>query len=180
MKLSERPLAPNPYDLLPPVPSFQLTSQDLQDGHPMPQQCTAAGGNISPQLSWSGFPPETRSFVVTCFDPDAPTPSGYWHWVIADIDVSCTELPQGAGTSDLELEGAAFHLCNDSGEPAYQGAAPPAGDYPHRYIFVVHALDIDSLPITDDSTPAVCSFNTLSHTLARATLIATYQNPQDQ
>lgn len=170
-----RPTAPEPYDMLPAVPSFTLTSDDLTEGGVMPEEFTAHGGNTSPQLAWSGFPPETKSFVISCFDPDAPTPAGFWHWAIADLPAEVTELPQGAGASDLELDGAAFHVRNDGGEAAYMGAAPPKGDVPHRYIFAVHALDTETLELDEDTTPTALAFNALFHTIARATLTVTYR-----
>ncbi|OKL50053.1 YbhB/YbcL family Raf kinase inhibitor-like protein [Boudabousia marimammalium] len=174
MNLNDRPLAPEPYGLLPKVPSFTLTSPDFTEGGDLPAAQTANGGNQSPALKWEGFPPETQSFVITCFDPDAPTPAGFWHWCIQDIDVAVTELPAGAGHSDLELDGAAFHSPNDTGAANYYGANPPAGDRPHRYIFAVHALDVPSLELDDEATPTVVSFNALFHTIARATLTATF------
>ncbi|MCI1642333.1 MAG: YbhB/YbcL family Raf kinase inhibitor-like protein [Actinomyces sp.] len=177
MDLQNRPQAPDPYDSLPPVPAFALTSDDLSDGATMPPPFTAAGGSTSPHLRWSGFPPPTRGFVLTCFDPDAPTPSGYWHWAVVDLAADQTEIAQGAGASDLTLEGAAFHLRGDNGEHSYMGAAPPAGDRPHRYIFAVHALDVETLGLTDETTPAAASFQALFHTIARARLTVTYQEP---
>ena len=170
-----RPLAPNPYDLLPPAPSFELRSDDLVDGAPMPVPHSAGDANISPHLTWSGFPKNTRSFLVNCFDPDAPTPAGYWHWTIVDLDASVTELEQGAGESDLTLSGAAFHLRTDGGAHAYVGAAPPAGDRPHRYIFTVHALDVETLNLDEDDSPTRAAFVALFHTLARAHLTVTFQ-----
>ncbi|MFY9262042.1 MAG: YbhB/YbcL family Raf kinase inhibitor-like protein [Actinomycetaceae bacterium] len=173
----ERPLAPEPYEMLPQVPSFTLTSPTLVDGQPMPYAQLADGDNSSPELHWSSFPAETKSFIVTCFDPDAPTPSGFWHWTIVDIDASVTSLPAGAGQSDLFLDGAAAHVKNDASTYAYYGAAPPAGDRPHRYIFAVHALDVETLDLDpQEVTPAVVAFSSLGHTLARATLTVTHQN----
>lgn len=175
MKLNSRPIAPDPYELLPEVPSFRLMSKTLVDGGTMPEPQTAPGGNVSPHLAWSGFPKETKSFVVTCFDPDAPTPAGYWHWTVIDTPSSVTELEEGAGTSDLQLDGAACHVRIDSGDWSYYGANPPAGDRPHRYIFVVHALDVDSLEVNpEEVTATTCSFMTLFHTIARARLTVTF------
>ncbi|MDO5746764.1 MAG: YbhB/YbcL family Raf kinase inhibitor-like protein [Actinomycetaceae bacterium] len=176
MNLLDRPVAPDPYDSLPPVPSFELTSTDIKDGQAMPAALTADGGSVSPQLSWSGFPKETKSFVVTCFDPDAPTPSGYWHWILMDLPADMTSLDAGAGASDLTIDGQAFHIRNDAGEFSYFGAAPPAGDREHRYIFTVHALDCDTLNLSEDTMPATVAFNVLFHTLARARLTVTHQN----
>ena len=157
------------------VPTFTLSSSVLTDGAPMPESATAEAGSLSPDLTWHGFPEDTASFMLTCFDPDAPIPSGWWHWAILDIPSSMTHLEAGAGASDLMLDGPAFHLRGDAGEASYFGAAPPAGDRPHRYVFTVHALDTDSLGLDDDATPAMASFVALEHTIARASLTVTHQ-----
>jgi Raf kinase inhibitor-like YbhB/YbcL family protein len=170
----DRPVAPDPYDVLPPVPSFTVTSADVADGQPLDElyvHPSVGGKNLSPQLSWSGFPPETRGFVVTCFDPDAPTGSGFWHWVAVNLPRTVTELDRGVGS----LPGDAFCVRNDYGERAYAGAAPPPGDRAHRYVFAVHAIDVDALEVTGDATPAYVGFNLAFHTLARATLRPTFQ-----
>lgn len=171
----ERAIAPDPYELLPSVPSFELTSDDVRDGEPMDIQfahSSVGGDNLSPHLAWSGFPAETRGFVVTCFDPDAPTGSGFWHWVLVNLPVTVTELPRGASADEA---GGAFSVRNDYGTQGYGGAAPPAGDRPHRYVFAVHAIDVAALDVTPDATPAVVGFNLAFHTLARAVIRPTYQ-----
>ncbi|MGO4617118.1 YbhB/YbcL family Raf kinase inhibitor-like protein [Nocardia sp. 2YAB30] len=172
----------NPYDALPQLPSFTLTSDDATDGHPLGNDQVsgvfgAGGKDISPQLSWSGFPAETKSFAVTVYDPDAPTASGFWHWAVADIPASVTSLPSGAGSGEEggALPTGAITLRNDGGFHGFVGAAPPSGHGPHRYFIVVHAVDVDSLGIDENATPAYLGFNLFSHTLARATLIGTYE-----
>jgi Raf kinase inhibitor-like YbhB/YbcL family protein len=174
----ERPTAPDPYDLLPQKPSFELRSDDLTDGAPLDKRFvhgSAGGDNVSPHLRWSGFPRETRGFAVTCFDPDAPTGSGFWHWVLVGLPADTTELPTGAGSAGGSLPAGAFHVRNDYGQAEYGGAAPPSGDVPHRYVFAVHALDTDDLGLDPSVSPAYVGFNLTFHTLARAVLRATYQ-----
>ena len=167
----ERPYPPEPYSLLPVVPRFVLHSTDVTAGEQMDEQ--HAGGNVSPQLSWNGFPEGTKSFLVNCFDPDAPTPAGFWHWTIVDLPVTVTSLPTGAGSQPAP-QGATV-LRNDLGTADFTGAAPPPGDHPHRYVFAVHALDVQSLDLDPSVTPTAAAFTALFHTLARATLTATFQ-----
>ncbi|WP_054813749.1 YbhB/YbcL family Raf kinase inhibitor-like protein [Nocardia arizonensis] len=175
----------NPYDALPEVPGFTVTSDDLTDGATLKNEQVsgvfgAGGKDVSPQLSWHGFPAETKSFAVTVYDPDAPTASGFWHWAVADIPASVTSLPAGAGTAGEGSEGGALptgaiELKNDAGYAGYVGAAPPPGHGPHRYFIVVHAVDVESLGIDTSATPAVLGFNLFSHTLARAVIVGTYE-----
>ena len=171
----DRPQAPDPYPLLPRAGSFDVTSSDVRDGERLSDAHVQAAGNTSPQLSWSGFPAQTRGFVVTCFDPDAPTPSGFWHWVLVNLPADVTHLDRDAGAVGGEnLPKGAFHVRNDAGSFGYAGAAPPEGDPAHRYFFVVHAIDVDALDLDETATPAVVSFNLAFHTLARAILTPVY------
>ncbi|GAA3866965.1 YbhB/YbcL family Raf kinase inhibitor-like protein [Saccharothrix violaceirubra] len=173
----ERPVAPDPYSLLPAVPSFRVDSRDVRDGAELADAHVYAAGNTSPHLTWSGFPEGTKSFTVTTFDPDAPTPSGFWHWVAVNLPATTTALDTGAGAGDDTLPGDGFHVRNDYGTRDFGGAAPPSGDRAHRYYFVVHAVDVDRLDVTPDTSPAAVGFNLAFHTLARAVLVATYTQP---
>ncbi|MDP4014484.1 MAG: YbhB/YbcL family Raf kinase inhibitor-like protein [Candidatus Nanopelagicales bacterium] len=175
----DRPEAPHPHDALPVVPSFSVESDSLEHGEPqgLAHAHEGAGGqNVSPHLRWWGFPAETRSFAVTCFDPDAPTGSGWWHWLVIDIPATVTELEPGAGDPDKDaLPPGAVQIRNDYGEPSYGGSSPPPGDRPHRYVYTVHALDVPKLGIGPDVTAAICGFNLTAHTLARASVTTTFQ-----
>lgn len=173
--MSERPRPPLPYDYLPQAPSFTVTSDDFKDGDTLSEEFAYEGGNASPQLSWSGFPPETKSFAVTCFDPDAPTGSGFWHWVLFDIPAGVTSLVHGAASGDLSgVPAGAVHARNDWGSKDFGGTAPPPGDPAHRYVFAVHAVDADKLGPDADASPAVVGFNLHFHTLARAVIVPVY------
>jgi Raf kinase inhibitor-like YbhB/YbcL family protein len=177
----ERPVPPDPYSLLPQVGSFTVTSTDIADGKQLDHEHVHTGvapdaGNESPALAWSRFPEETKSFAVTCFDPDAPTPSGFWHWVLVDLPASTTSLGSNAGAAGAALPGGAFHARNDWGSKDYGGAYPPPGDVAHRYYFVVHAVDVETLGVDDSASPAVVSFHLALHTLARAIIVPTFQH----
>ncbi len=170
----DRPVAPDPYSLLPAVGMLTVTSEDVRDGEQLSTELVfddwgVGGGNQSPQLSWSGAPDGTKSYVVTCFDPDAPTPSGFWHWCVVDLPASVTSLERSTS-----LPPPAFAVRNDAGTVGYAGAAPPEGDRPHRYYFVVHAVDVESLGVPEDASCAVVSFNLAFHTLARGMVVPTY------
>jgi Raf kinase inhibitor-like YbhB/YbcL family protein len=170
---------PDPYAALPKLPSFHLESASITDGQPLstPQVSGilgAGGEDVSPQLSWSGFPEETRSFAVTVYDPDAPTLSGFWHWAVANLPASVTELPAGAGDGN-NLPGDAVTLVNDAGARRYIGAAPPPGHGLHHYYVAVHAVGVDKLDLSEDASPAFLGFNLFQHAIARAVICATYE-----
>ncbi len=174
-------MARNPYEELPDVASFEVTSDDLKDGATltMPQVSGlmgSGGSDTSPQLSWRGFPAATKSFAVTAYDPVAPTASGFWHWAVYNIPVTTTSLPAGAGDeSGSGLPAGAVQLANDAGLRRFIGAAPPSGHGVHDYYFVVHALDVEDLELPMGATPAYLGFNLFQHTLARAVLVGHYE-----
>jgi Raf kinase inhibitor-like YbhB/YbcL family protein len=176
------PQPPNPYDFLPSLPGFTLRSNDFTEGGTLstPQLSGifgAGGEDRSPHLAWDGFPAETRSFAVTCYDPDAPTTSGFWHWAVFNIPASVTELSSGAGDqSGSGLPEGAISLTNDGGVKQFLGAAPPAGHGPHRYYFAVHAVGVPKLDVPENGSPAILGFNLYSQAIARAVITAVYEN----
>ncbi|WP_432040263.1 YbhB/YbcL family Raf kinase inhibitor-like protein [Streptomyces cucumeris] len=176
--MSEQKRRPLPHDFHPQVPSFTVVSDDVEPQGTLKPAQVAAEGNTSPHLRWEGFPEGTKSFAVTCFDPDAPTGSGFWHWVLFDIPANVTELPAGAGNGDFPgLPAGAVHVRNDYGTRDFGGAAPPPGDGSHRYVFTVYAVDSDKLGPDAGVSPAVVGFNLRFHTLGRAELIGEYEVP---
>lgn len=175
-------MAHDPYGPLPDLPTFTLTSEQFTEGGEVPADQRSGifgvpgGRDISPQLSWSGFPPETKGFTVTMYDPDAPTASGFWHWAVANVPASVTSLPANAGDEGgADLPAGAITLKNDGGGHRYLGSAPPEGHGPHRYIVAVHAVDVETVDgVTADSTPAFLGFTLFSRAIARATLTVTF------
>jgi Raf kinase inhibitor-like YbhB/YbcL family protein len=160
--------------------AFDLTSPDpeVKNGKPMTKAqeykgfgCN--GDNLSPALEWKNPPAGTRSFAVTVYDPDAPTGSGWWHWIVYDIPATATGLPGGAGLNQA-LPAGAKQGRNDYGEHAFGGACPPAGDRPHHYIFTVYALKVDKLKVPDDASAALLGYNILGNRLGLAKLTTTY------
>jgi len=156
---------------------FKLRSNDLQDGGTVPQAQVFNsfghnGGNLSPHLAWTDAPEGTQSFVVTAYDPDAPTGSGWWHWVVSNIPAGVTELPTGAsGTAAMPV--GAVESRTDYGVAGYGGAAPPPGP-PHHYIFTVYAMKVPSVEVTPESSAAMVGFLTHFNSLAKASLTAFY------
>jgi Raf kinase inhibitor-like YbhB/YbcL family protein len=133
-----------------------------------------SGRNISPALSWKGAPSATRSFALTLYDPDAPTGSGWWHWVVYNIPADVTELAAGAGSSGGKLPDGAAQGRSDFGSAGFGGACPPAGDKPHRYIFTIYALKVEKISVPDDASAAMIGFMIHANMLAKASLTAHY------
>ncbi|MFT8675890.1 MAG: kinase inhibitor [Acetobacter sp.] len=161
--------------------AFTLTSPAFVTGDVLPQAQVyngmgQTGQNLSPALAWTGAPEGTQSFVVTVFDPDAPTGSGWWHWVVVNIPPTVTTLPEGAGSGRGGLPEQALQIRTDFGVPGYGGAAPPPGRV-HRYVFTVYALDVPRLEVSADSSPALVGFMVHHHQLATASLTALYGGP---
>jgi Raf kinase inhibitor-like YbhB/YbcL family protein len=160
--------------------SLKLTSTDVHEGKSLAAAqvyngmgCT--GSNVSPALSWSGAPAGTKSFAITMYDPDAPTGSGWWHWVVYNIPASATSLAAGAGDPKKNLLPAGATQGNtDMGAPGYGGACPPPKDKPHHYHITLFALDTDKLDVPANATAAYVGFNMHAHTLAKTQLTALY------
>nr|WP_245565470.1 YbhB/YbcL family Raf kinase inhibitor-like protein [Nocardioides insulae] len=153
---------------------MRVTSTELTDGQPLGEAQVYAGANTSPQISWEPGPEGTKSYTVTCFDPDAPIVCGFWHWLAVDIPAHITSLDAGAGVlGDAGLPEGAFHVRNDFGTRDFGGAAPPKNDMVHRYYFAVHAVTEEKLGVDADTTPAFVNFNLTFKTAARGLLIAT-------
>ncbi len=133
------------------------------------------GGNVSPALTWSGAPKGTKSFALTLYDPDAPTGSGWWHWVVYNIPASATGLPEGAGAAEGKgLPAGAMQGRSDFGSAAFGGACPPKGDQPHHYIFTLYALKTDRIDVPADASAALIGFMIHANMLKKATLRTKY------
>lgn len=171
----------DPLWRLPEVAALEVRSPDFDEGAPLPDWARAhgAGGrDLSPELRWLGAPPETQSYVVRVFDPDAPTMSGFWHWAVYDLPASVDRLPRGAGTpSSGLLPPGAITVANELGDEEYTGAAPPPGHGEHRYFFVVSALDVARLELPPGITPAALGFMLRPHELARGVTVGTSITP---
>jgi Raf kinase inhibitor-like YbhB/YbcL family protein len=160
--------------------ALSLTSPDIKPGAKISDDQAAnvfgcTGKNISPALSWSGAPKGAKSFAITVYDPDAPTGSGFWHWVVVNIPADATSVPKGAGDpKGTGLPAGALMSRTDFGAPGYGGPCPPKGDKPHHYQFNIFAVDVDKLDVDENATAAVVGFNLHFHTLAKATLTGLY------
>ena len=150
--------------------SGQLTDYQVFSGF------GCSGKNISPALKWVNAPAGTKSFAFTVYDPDAPTGSGWWHWVIFNIPANVSELKADAGRIEKKLAPAgSVQSVTDFGKPGFGGACPPQGDKPHRYIFTVYALGVPKLDLDEKSSPALVGFMLNGNLIAKASLIAYYQ-----
>jgi Raf kinase inhibitor-like YbhB/YbcL family protein len=163
--------------------TFAVTSDSFKDGDYLGKDHIlsadygfgCAGGNQSPQLRWSGAPEGTKSFAVTCYDPDAPTGSGFWHWVVVNIPASVSELALDAGNPKTgKLPKGALQTRTDFGAAGYGGPCPPEGDHPHRYFFTVHAVKTE-LGVTADTSAAVIGFQLHFNTLAKSAIMGLFK-----
>ena len=164
--------------------AFTVSSNSFKDGDYLAQAHILSaefgfgtdGENKSPHLSWSGAPAATKSFAVTCFDPDAPTGSGFWHWLVVNIPPTVSELALDAGNPrNPKLPVGALATRTDFGAPGYGGPAPPPGDHPHRYLFTVFAVGTDRLQVTAETLAAIIGFQLNFNTLAKAAIMGLYK-----
>jgi Raf kinase inhibitor-like YbhB/YbcL family protein len=158
---------------------FSVSSSDWKPNATMPDKnvfngmgCT--GQNESPQIAWANAPEGTKSIAVSIYDPDAPTGSGWWHWVVYNIPATAKELPAGAGGANGKLPEGTLQGRTDFGQSAYGGACPPPGDKPHRYIVTVWALKVDKLEVPADASAAMIGFMSKANSLANATMTVKY------
>ena len=163
--------------------AFTVSSSSFKDGEYLKSDFVLSadygfgcgGGNKSPHLRWSGAPAGTKSFAVTCFDPDAPTGSGFWHWVVVNIPATVSELAEGAGSKGGQLPAGALQIRTDYGAPGYGGPCPPEGDHPHRYLFTVFAVQVEKLDVNADTSAAVVGFNLHFNTLEKAKIMGLFK-----
>jgi hypothetical protein len=156
---------------------FTLHSNDLTGQLTKTQEFSGFGcdgRNISPELHWSDAPKGTKSFAVTVYDPDAPTGSGWWHWVVVNIPASATSLPADFGNIAKAQKTSALQTVTDYGKAGFGGACPPKGDHPHRYMFTVHALNIDHLDLDQKASPALAGYMINAHSIEKATMVSYY------
>jgi Raf kinase inhibitor-like YbhB/YbcL family protein len=159
---------------------FTLTSDTIEPGATLTEEQVfsgfgCSGKNLSPHLQWTPGPEGTRSYAVTVYDPDAPTGSGWWHWVVYNIPADVTELAAGAGeASGKSLPEGAIHGPTDFGTYDFGGACPPEGDQPHRYVFTVFALKAAKIEVPEGASAALIGFMVNANTLAKASFTASY------
>jgi hypothetical protein len=162
-----------------------LTSNSFKDGDYLdnmyhlsePYGFGCNGDNLSPHFAWSGVPDGTESFVMTVFHPDAPTGSGFWHWVVVNIPAGVRELAMGAGALDSgKMPAGSLQVRTDIAKPGYIGPCLPKGVRGvHRYFFTLHAVNVKEMPVTADSAPALVGFYLNRHSIAKSTLTALHR-----
>ncbi len=160
--------------------SIKLQSTDIQKDEVLGMKHVyngfgCSGKNVSPTLMWENAPEGTESFAITVYDPDAPTGSGWWHWIVYNIPADMTELPQDAGSHIHNIHPNIMQGRNDYGGLNYGGACPPAGDEAHRYIFTIYALSKKQLDVPADASAAMIGFNIKANSIAEDSLVATYK-----
>jgi Raf kinase inhibitor-like YbhB/YbcL family protein len=163
--------------------AFKVVSDSFKDGdylgkdHVMSADFGfgCAGGNKSPHLKWSGAPEGTKSFAITCYDPDAPTGSGFWHWLVVNIPPNVTELALAAGSAGGQMPPGSLQTRTDCGKPGYAGPCPPEGDHPHRYLFTVFAVSKDKIDVGADTSAAVVGFNLNFTSLGKASIMGLFK-----
>lgn len=166
-----------------PSPSrFILTGPEICDDRSLTKEhefngFDGDGKNVSPELHWSGAPEGTKSFALTVYDPDAPTGSGWWHYLLLNIPASTSALPKGAGTNPALRPAGVTQVRNDYGIRDFGGPCPPKGDKPHRYVFTVHALKVERLELPEDATAALAGFMINANAIAKASVTPVYCRP---
>ena len=162
------------------MPTFDFGSSDIKSGSFIKVKHVfdgfgCVGDNVSPQLFWKNAPKETKSFAITVYDPDAPTGSGWWHWVVLNIPADQTSLAQGFGNhNSFSLANNITQIKNDYGTYSFGGPCPPESDEPHRYIFTIHALKLDRIDISENSSAALAGFMINANTIAKKSFVARY------
>jgi Raf kinase inhibitor-like YbhB/YbcL family protein len=165
--------------------AFTLTSSSFKNGGAIPVKYSfsgmgCAGENVSPPLEWKNPPAGTKSFALLLHDPDAPTGSGWWHWLVYNIPPDTTSLPEGAGAGDGHaLPKGAVHGNTDYGRPGYGGPCPPPGNGKHHYNFRLVALKVDKLEVPAGASPAMIGFNVNANKLGEAKLVGTFERKKE-
>lgn len=151
---------------------MKITSKSFENNKTIDVKFTKDGGNVSPHISWSDFPKETKSFALLCHDPDAPTQSGFWHWQIVNIPLNVNEIQEGE-TGNITF---ALEKNNDADMIGWYGPQPPKGHGKHRYVFTILALDVENIETTVEGSRAYTSFMLWSHTIDKAQITAYWEN----
>ena len=160
--------------------NFTIESPDVKPARTIPEVHVfngfgCVGANLSPALSWRHPPKGTRSFAVTAYDPEAPTGSGWWHWVVFNLPAETRELAAGAGDPAADkMPAGAVQSRTDFGKSGWGGPCPPQGDRPHRYVITVHALKVDKIELDENAPAAMVGFMINANRLAKASITAFY------